>query len=126
MSGYSINAQRQIEDIDILNLNQEQRFAANIIHQNMYSKILIIIMGELGTRKSAAFKAVTKILYDAVQNITSVIRLGTTGIAAFVISGATCHYVLVLLSNIPFNDLNGSKIQHSQQHLYGTKMIIID
>ena len=92
----------------------------------MDSKTLMIIMGGTGIGKGAVVKAVTKIMNETVQHITSVLRFGTTGTADFVISGATFHYVLGIPINHPINYLNGSKIQHLQQCLYGINIIIID
>ena len=66
----NLYVQCQIEDVDLSNLNREQLFASNIIHQNMDSQTPIIIMGGTGTGKSTVVKAVTNIMNEIVQNIT--------------------------------------------------------
>ena len=102
--GSNLDAQLQIKYFDLLTLNRKQFFAANIIQQNMDSQTLKIIMGGLGTRESIVFKSMRKIMNETVQNSTSVLRLCTTGTAAFVISGSTCHffwvYQFIFLSTI--------------------------
>ena len=108
--GYKLNAQCKIEDVDLSTLNQDQNFVANIMHQNMDSQTLMIIMGVPGTGKSIVVKAVTNTLNKTVQNSTLVLCLGTTGTADFVMYGATCHYVLSIPINPP---LNGSTEKNS-------------
>ena len=122
----NLDAQLQFKDVDLSTLNQYQWFAANTIQKNMDSQTLIIFMEGPGTGKSAVVKAMTNIVNETVQNITSVIRLGTTGTASFVISGVNYHSVLCLPINSPFNNLNGAKLQHPQQSLDGINLIIID
>ena len=103
--GSNFYEERQIKDVDPSNLNQGQRFAANIIQQNINSQTLMIIMGGPGTGKITVVKAVTEIVNETVQNIPSVIRLGTTGTAEFVVYDSTFHSVLSLPINIPFSYL---------------------
>ena len=43
--GSNLDSRRQIEDVDLLTLNQEQRFASNSIQQNMDSQKIFIIVG---------------------------------------------------------------------------------
>ena len=83
-------------------------------------------MGGTGTGKSRVVKAVTNIMNETVQNITSVIHLGRTGTAAFLITGTTCNYVLVQPINRTFNYLNEVKPQYFQQCLDGIKLNKID
>ena len=92
----------------------------------MDSQPLMIIMEGPGTRKSTVVKAVTKIVNETVQNSTSVLRLGTNGTAAFVISDATSHSILSLPINCPFQDLKGFKLKSLQDHLDEIILIIID
>ena len=47
----NLNSQRQIKDVDLSTLNQDQLFSANAIQQNMYSQTLMIIMRGPGTGK---------------------------------------------------------------------------
>ena len=115
--GSNFDAQHKIKDVDLLNLNREQLFAANIMEQNMDSQILMIIMGGPGTGKSTAVKSVTKIVNETVQISMPVIRLGTTGTDYFVISGDTCNSVLIWPTNSPLQDLRGAKIKFLQYHL---------
>ena len=51
----------------------------------MYTQTLLIIMGGPGTGKIVLIKAEMKILNGTVTNITSVLRLCTTGTVIFVI-----------------------------------------
>ena len=83
-------------------------------------------MGGTGTGKSRVVKAVTNIMNETVQNITSVIHLGRTGTAAFLITGTTCNYVLVQPINRTFNYLNEVKPQYFQQCLDGIKLNKMD
>ena len=52
--------------------------------------------------------------------------MGTTGTAAFVISEATCHSILSLPVNCPFNILSGERLCQFQDNLQLIKVIIID
>ena len=62
---------------------------------------------------------------NAVQDY-AVIRLSTTGFFVFVICGTTCHSMLHLTINRPYNLLTGSRLQESQECICNTKAIIID
>ena len=124
--GSRLCAQRQIEHVDLLDLNGEKRFAANIKHQNMGSQKVMIIVGVPGTRKSTVVKAVTNILNETVENSTSVVHVGMAGTVDIVISGATYRSVLGIPVNSPFKKLNGAKRQHLRERLDGIKLIIID
>ena len=92
----------------------------------MEGQTLMIIIGGTDTGKIILVKLVTKIVNETVQNITPVIRLGTTKTAAFLISGDTCHSVLSLPVNISFQDLKGVKPKFLQYHLDEIILIIID
>ena len=109
-----------------MTLNREQRFAENIIQQNMDIQTLMIIMGGPGTGKSTVVKAVMNIVDETVQNSTSVLRIGTTGNDVFVISRATCHSVMILPINCLFRNLKGFRLKFLHDRLYEILMMIID
>ena len=84
------------------------------------------ITGGTGTVNITVIKAVTKVENNPVGNQDSVLRLGTTGKYAFVISGDTCHSVLILPAHITFAQLNGQQLTDIQNFLHPFKIIIID
>ena len=51
--------------------------------------------------------------------------MGTTGAAVFVVSGATCHSILSLPVNRPFNLLSGERLCQLQDNLRIIKVIIM-
>ena len=52
--------------------------------------------------------------------------MGTTGTAAFVIGGVTCHSILYLPFNIPFTNFSGISLTKLQERLKLVKVIIIN
>ena len=87
----------------------------------------MIITGGPGTGKSTVVKGITKVVNNMTYRAESaVLRMGTTGTAAFVISGATCHSILYLPVNRAFADLTGRKLRELQDNLQDIKVIIID
>ena len=58
-------------------------------------------------------------------NGSAVLRMSTTGTAAFVVSEATCHSILSLPVNLPFNLLSGERLLQLQDNLRLIKFIII-
>ena len=59
-------------------------------------------------------------------NESDVLRMGTTGTAAFLISGATCHSILILPVNHPFNILSGERLRQLQENIRLIKGSIVD
>ena len=84
----------------------------------------IIIMDMPDTGKSKFIKDVTKVLNT--KNANSVLMLGTTGTAPFIISGATAHLVLGLPLNRNFFPLQEILLWKIQQHLQPYKIIVIN
>ena len=66
----SPNAQREIGDIDLVLLNHEQQFAAEIVRQKVRrnERLLMTITGVPGTGKSTVVKLLTKVLNQPVVN----------------------------------------------------------
>ena len=122
------NAQREIGDIDMEILNDEQSFAVAIVSHKIRcnERLLMTITGGPGTGKSTVIKGITKAVNSIIGNETAVLRMGTTGTAAFVISGATCHSVLSLPINRTYCALKGDKLRILQENLKDKKIIIID
>jgi len=59
-------------------------------------------------------------------DVRTVVRLGTTGTAAFEISGETCHSALKLPVNRPYHKLSGSRLRELQTRFSHFRVIIID
>ena len=76
-------------------------------------------------RKINVVKGVTIFLNQAMYNESAVIQMGTTGTSVFVISGATCHLILSLPVNIPFNLPSGERLLKLQDNIWIIKVIII-
>ena len=73
---------------------------------------VIMILGPPGIGKSTTIHSITKMVDNILHG--SVLRLGTTGLAAFVISGATCHSTLRLPIRRKFPPLQGSTLRNLQ------------
>ena len=65
------------------------------------------ITGVPETGKITVVKGVTKVVNQAMGNDSAVLRMDNTGTAEFFISEATCHSILILPENLPFNILPG-------------------
>ena len=85
---------------------------------------VIMIIGTPGSGKITTIHSITKMVENILH--VSVLCLGTTGTAAFVIAGATCHSTVRLPINRQFGPLQGSALRNIQERFSVKKMIIID
>ena len=60
------------------------------------------------------------------EEVDVVLKLGTTGTAAFVICGSTCHSKLFLPINRNYTPLKGASLKRLQDTFKNIKVIIID
>ena len=88
------------------------------------SNRVLLVTGGPGVGKSAVIGSISKMANDMFHDCT--VRLGTTGTAAFVICGSTCHSKLFLPINKPIKKLNGEYLKKLQDNFLGKKLIIID
>ena len=121
---------RPFGDVQYSMLNMRQRLAFDTVfeyinNEECTEKCMLIIGGP-GTGKSYVIKAISRMVAEHFGNDNSVLRLGTTGTAAFVIGGATVHSVLRLPVNRRFSPLTGRALQGLQDALTDTKVIVVD
>lgn len=127
------NLQREARTIDSDRLNREQKFVNEIVKQllensnkNIENKPLLVIGGP-GTGKSTVIHQITKTVNSLeLEEVDVVLKLGTTGTAAFVICGSTCHSKLFLPINRTYTPLKGDSLKRLQDTFKNIKVIIID
>ena len=121
---------RPIGDIGSASLNPRQRLAFETVMGHIRNDASIgkcvLILGGPGTGKSHVIKAISRGVADHFNNVNAVLRLGTTGTAAFGIGGATVHSVLRLPVNRRMAPLQGGALRSLQDGLRDTKVLIVD
>ena len=85
---------------------------------------VIMILGTPGSGNITTIHPITKMVDNLLHG--SLLRLGKTGTAAFVVAGATCHSTLHLPINRQFRLLQGSLLCNLQASFPGKKVIIIN
>ena len=117
--------QRTINAVTAM-LNVEQQFALDLIDLYLTEEKVfrILLTGGPGTGKSLLINAISSHCLE--RHNTKVLRLATTGPAAFGIGGSTVHSVLSLPINCAYKPLKGSHLQMKQVRLKDTRVIILD
>ena len=103
-------------------MNWEQKKLVNLAnHQVNTSKHepILVIWGS-GTRNSIMIKSTTNTINCGGEYV--VIRIGTTGTAAFVVCDSICHSRLYLPINKPYFDLTGTHLANMQTLLEVSKL----
>ena len=110
-------------------LNEQQKLAYDIVTKHNKARLAgepvkplhMIICGTAGTGKSFLIASLQRSLQS------NCILTGTTGMAAFNISGCTIHSALQLpVQNFRNKDLDGKSLQRLQMELAGFHYVIID
>ena len=87
------DGQREIQSLPFELLNIEQHFTVNIVRHvlehTIDQQLLMFVIGCPGTSKRTVIGSISRVVNDVAPDST--LRLGTTGTAAFVICGSTCH-----------------------------------
>ena len=112
------NLQGEARTIDLDRLNYEQKYVTEIVKQqlensneNTENKPLLVIGGP-GTGKSTVIHQITKTVNSLeLEDVDVVLKLGTTGTAAFVICGSLCHSKLFLPINRNYTPLKGASLK---------------
>ena len=85
---------------------------------------VIMILGPPGSVKTTTIHSITKMVDDLLHGY--VLRLGTTGTAAFFIAGAICHSTLRIPINRQFRPLQVYALRNLQECFAGEILIIAD
>lgn len=126
-STHNMTVQRST--VDVTTLNREQAIAYSIVQQHHHSMntndkpspLHMIVCGTAGTGKSYLINAIVQCLTN------KVIVTGTTGMAAYNISGETLHSVLKLpVRSTNKRELQGSSLRWLQTKFQDKQYLLID
>ena len=127
-----------IPEVDISNMNSDQRFAFNIVlktiqnylnKQDNFIPLRMIVSGTAGSGKSYLIKCLVKVIRTIFASKRSVQVLCPTGNSANIISGLTLHSFLKIPTNKKGQEMKppeGALGEKLQKNCQGLKILLVD
>jgi hypothetical protein len=127
-----------IPEVDISNMNSDQRFAFNIVlktiqnylnEQDNFISLRMIVSGTAGSGKSYLIKCLVKVIRTIFASKRSVQVLCPTGNSANIISGLTLHSFLKIPTNKKGQEMKppeGALGEKLQKNCQGLKVLLVD
>lgn len=127
-----------IPEVDISNMNSDQRFAFNIVlktiqnylnEQDNFISLRMIVSGTAGSGKYYLIKCLVKVIRTIFASKRSVQVLCPTGNSANIISGLTLHSFLKIPTNKKGQEMKppeGALGEKLQKNCQGLKVLLVD